>query len=406
MTHTLYTRILRARTSLHLPTNASLSRSSPHALLPSAAAPPTNIYPSRRISFLPPHHHLRNAIQFLRSTLTRYDMGKAKSGGGYYAVQKGRQKGVFRSWSECEAVTKGFAGAVFKKFDSEGAAKQFVDGDGYGASAISSTSESTASGSKASSASARSFHPYAPSKHKKLSHDHTKPPLPPSSSRRSNPVFASSSSSSSTTTDARKTIVYCDGSSIGNGTASARAGWGVFFEEPSLHHLNESRRLPGNPQTNNRAELMALIRAIQLCPDDGRQLVVLSDSRYSMDAVNKWLPNWRKRGFKTVEGKDVQNRDLIEQLDRELQKKVPEPKLEYVKGHAGIDGNEIVDRMAKYGASLEVVEEAVGEKSEQKDRKGQKEEGSAQGEDGKSMMGFTINVSVSPTKEQASMGWR
>lgn len=406
MTHPLFTRIARARarTSLHLPTNASTSRSSPHALLSSAAAPPTNIYPSRRrISFLPPHHHLRNTIEWLRSTIAQYDMGKAKSGGGYYAVQKGRQQGVFRSWSECEAVTKGFAGAVYKKFDSEGAAKQFVNGDGYGASALSSTSGSTASGSKASSASARSFHPYAPSKHKKPSHNHTKPPLPP----RSNPVFPSSS----TTTDVRKTIVYCDGSSIGNGTSSARAGWGVFFEDPSLHHLSESRRLPGTPQTNNRAELMALIRAIQLCPDDGRQLVIFSDSKYSMDAVNKWLPNWRNRGFKTVEGKDVQNRDLIEELDRELMRRVPEPKLEYVKGHAGIDGNEIVDRMAKYGASLEAVEEAeasekvAGERKGQEEKNGQ-EKGRAVKEDEKSMMGFTINVSIRPTKEQASMGWR
>ncbi|KAJ9476310.1 Ribonuclease H [Pseudozyma hubeiensis] len=406
MTHTLFTRIVRARaSSLHRPTNASTSRSSPHALLSSAAAPPTNIYPSRLSSFLPPHYHLRNVIEYLQSTIARYDMGKAKSGGGYYAVQKGRQQGVFRSWSECEAVTKGFAGAVFKKFDSEGAAKQFVNGDGYGASASSSTSGSTASGSKASSSSARSFHPYAPSKHKKPSHHHTKPPLPP----RSNPIFPSTSST--TTTDVRKTIVYCDGSSIGNGTSSARAGWGVFFEDPSLHHLNESRRLPGLPQTNNRAELMALIRAIQLCPDDGRQLVVLSDSRYSMDAVNKWLPNWRNRGFKTVEGKDVQNRDLIEELDRELMRRVPQPKLEYVKGHAGIDGNEIVDRMAKYGASLEVVEEAAASEKVMEERKGLeekngKEEGRAVKEDEKSMMGFTINVSISPTKERASMGWR
>ena len=130
-----------------------------------------------------------------------------------------------------------------------------------------------------------------------------------------------------------------------------------------------------------------------------------------MDAVHKWLPNWRNRGFKTVEGKDVQNRDLIEQLDREMQRRVPEPKLDYVKGHAGIDGNEIVDRMAKYGASLEVVEEAAASEKVMEERKGLeekngKEEGRAMNEDEKGMMGFTINVSISPTKEQASMGWR
>ncbi len=65
-------------------------------------------------------------------------------------------------------------------------------------------------------------------------------------------------------------------------------------KDPELHHLNESRRFARHTKTNNRAELMAMIRAIQLCPDDGRQLAIQTDSQYSKDCVEKWLPIGRK----------------------------------------------------------------------------------------------------------------
>lgn len=83
-------------------------------------------------------------------------MGKA-SKGGYYAVQKGRKQGIYRTWAECEAATKGFAGAVFKKFDSQDAAQAFVQADGYGASSSASTSTSSSS---VAGTSRPSYHPY------------------------------------------------------------------------------------------------------------------------------------------------------------------------------------------------------------------------------------------------------
>ena len=306
-------------------------------------------------------------------------MGKANKGGAYYAVQKGRQQGIYSTWAECEAATKGYAGAVYKKFTTQDAAQQFVRGNGYGPSPSSSSGGAASSAQKndsyrsSSSSSSntgyatanpsRSFHPYAEQssgKKNKSKANHAPAPapakgkVPASGSHSSGPLFnvMPSAVKSAGSAGGRKTVAYCDGSSIGNGKHSARAGWGVFFEDPELHHLNESRRLPGETQTNNRAELMAIIRACQLCPNDGRELVIMSDSKYSMDAVTKWLPNWKKNNFKTSTGTDVQNQDLIQQLDHEISSRLPRPKLEYVKGHAGIDGNEIVDRMAKYGASL------------------------------------------------------
>ncbi|SJX62334.1 related to Ribonuclease H [Sporisorium reilianum f. sp. reilianum] len=330
--------------------------------------------------------------------------------GGYYAVQKGRQQGIFRTWAECEAATKGFAGAVFKKFDTQDAAQAFVKGNGYGGS--SSSSSASGSTSAASDNCRPSYHPYATTSSSKASakrgDKYASAPASVLGKRASHAEHASAkrlhvnspfppapSSSTSASGSQRKSVVYCDGSSIGNGKSNARAGWGVFFEDPDLHHLNESRRLPGAAQTNNRAELMAIIRAIQLCPDDGRQLLILSDSRYSMDAVTKWLPGWRARGFKTATGADVQNQDLIMMLDDAMEKRVPRPTLEYVKAHSGIDGNEIVDRMAKYGASLPL------EDSRDLATRSTAPESHVKHVD---LAGITINVSVTPAKTSAQMG--
>lgn len=316
------------------PRSARSARTSPHL---TASNPTTRIitalYKNSHSSLAssPTSNHIDfYAHQFEAATSTSVyepsDMGKASKSGGYYAVQKGRQQGIYKTWAECEAATKGFAGAVFKKFPTEATATEFVKGDGY------------AGASRGGGGHGQ---------------DSRSPTTESYTVRTPQPIYnVMSSVSNPSASGKHKSVAYCDGSSIGNGKTHARAGWGVFFDDASLHHLNESRRLPGPLQTNNRAELMAIIRAIQLCPNDGRELVIMSDSRYSMDAVTKWLPGWKKRGWTTSTGGEVQNRDLIEELERELGQRYPHPKLEYVKGHAGIDGNEIVDRMAKYGASL------------------------------------------------------
>lgn len=54
-------------------------------------------------------------------------------------------------------------------------------------------------------------------------------------------------------------------------------------------------------------------------------------------------------------GKEVQNRDLIRRLDRELKSRSIPPTLKYVKGHAGIHGNEMADRLAVNGSLQDFV---------------------------------------------------
>ncbi|SJX62336.1 related to Ribonuclease H [Sporisorium reilianum f. sp. reilianum] len=140
-------------------------------------------------------------------------------------------------------------------------------------------------------------------------------------------------------------FVYCDGSCLGNGKPWARAGYAAYFPDPRLRDRNVAARLQGL-QTNNRAELMALIRAVQQAPKDGRQVVIFSDSEYAINCVGKWLGKWRSNGWKTAKGKPVANRDLV-RLDRALDDHDIPPILEHVKGHAGHYGNEVADQMAK-----------------------------------------------------------
>jgi ribonuclease HI len=145
------------------------------------------------------------------------------------------------------------------------------------------------------------------------------------------------------------TIIYTDGACTSNGKKGARAGVGVWFG-PN-HPYNVSERLPGERQTNQRAELTALKRALNMCPMN-RNAHIFSDSHYAIKCVTEWFPNWEKRGWKNSQGKPVENRDIVEEIlelirDRESCK--GKTKFEWVKGHSGDAGNEAADSLAVKG---------------------------------------------------------
>ena len=72
-------------------------------------------------------------------------------------------------------------------------------------------------------------------------------------------------------------------------------------------------------------------------------LTIKTDSKYLIDGLAKWMPNWKKRGWKTASGKPVLNQDLWKALD---DPQLPQIKLEYVKGHSGERDNDRVDEIA------------------------------------------------------------
>ena len=117
------------------------------------------------------------------------------------------------------------------------------------------------------------------------------------------------------------------------------------------HIRNLAEPLLGK-QTNNRAELTALKRALSIAPMN-RTVCIHTDSQYSIDCVTKWFPGWEKRGWKNAQGKDVENKDVIQEIlniidDRHRCRS--KTTFEKVKGHAGFPENEEADRLAVAGA--------------------------------------------------------
>lgn len=110
-------------------------------------------------------------------------------------------------------------------------------------------------------------------------------------------------------------MVFTDGACSGNNKmdkSKAKAGYGVFFGDDDSRNISE--KLIGE-QTNNRAELKALLEAIKICTDD---YTIYTDSNYSINCVTKWYKGWKKNGWKTSKGDDVKNRDLIEEIVNQL----------------------------------------------------------------------------------------
>jgi len=138
-----------------------------------------------------------------------------------------------------------------------------------------------------------------------------------------------------------KTIeIYTDGACRGN---PGPGGWGVLLLAGS-----RTKTMHGGEHetTNNRMELTAAIEALNALK--GRRKVVLhTDSKYVMDGINEWMPNWKKRGWKTAARKPVKNKDLWQALDEAAARHDIEWK--WVKGHDGIEGNEIADALANRG---------------------------------------------------------
>ena len=136
--------------------------------------------------------------------------------------------------------------------------------------------------------------------------------------------------------------MYTDGACSGN---PGPGGWGVL-----LRHKDIEKELSGGASetTNNRMELTAVIEGLKALkkPCD---ITLYTDSKYVMEGVTKWLPNWKRNGWKTSNKKGaVKNQELWEELDKLLP--LHEIQWIWVKGHAGHAENERVDTLARQQA--------------------------------------------------------
>lgn len=135
-------------------------------------------------------------------------------------------------------------------------------------------------------------------------------------------------------------IAYTDGACKGN---PGPGGWGVV-----LTCAERTRELCGGvpATTNNRMELTAVIEALAALKR-ACTVTIVTDSQYVMRGVTEWMPAWKRRAWRTADGKPVKNRDLWERLDAELGGH--RVHWEWVRGHAGHPGNTRADLLANQG---------------------------------------------------------
>jgi ribonuclease HI len=136
-------------------------------------------------------------------------------------------------------------------------------------------------------------------------------------------------------------VFYTDGSCVGARNARS-AGWAVVEAVDRAPASSRSGRVPG-AQTNNRAELCAILEALKLAA--GQRCIIRTDSRYAIDCLTKFMPAWQRNGWRTVKGEPVKNQDLLQDLDL-ARKAVAEVQLQHVAGHSGCPLNDAADRLA------------------------------------------------------------
>ena len=137
-------------------------------------------------------------------------------------------------------------------------------------------------------------------------------------------------------------VIYTDGACSGN---PGPGGWGVLMQFGS----NEKELFGGEEETtNNRMELMAAIKALEAVkPGYKGSITLWTDSTYVLKGITEWIHSWKKRGWKKSDKKPVLNADLWQELD-DLNK-ARDVTWKWVKGHAGDEGNERADELARRG---------------------------------------------------------
>lgn len=135
-------------------------------------------------------------------------------------------------------------------------------------------------------------------------------------------------------------IAAADGSALGN---PGPAGWAWYIDDD---HWASGGWAHG---TNNMGELKAVLDLFEATASRPEaKLCVYCDSQYVINSLTKWMPGWKKKGWKKSDGKPVLNRDLLEALDQALTGRDYE--FIWVKGHAGHELNEKADSLANGAA--------------------------------------------------------
>lgn len=131
--------------------------------------------------------------------------------------------------------------------------------------------------------------------------------------------------------------VFTDGACRGN---PGPGGWGAVL----LSGKYRKELYGGEPETtNNRMELTAAIKALEILKRPSK-VELYTDSEYLRRGITEWLPNWKRRDWKTANKKTVKNVDLWKRLEELAGRH--QVQWHWVKGHSGNEGNEQADKLA------------------------------------------------------------
>ena len=139
--------------------------------------------------------------------------------------------------------------------------------------------------------------------------------------------------------------IYCDGACSGN-PGNAGSGLAIYSNKKNPVLLYGAYEEVG---TNNIAELNALHQALIIAKQTSSDNIIsiFSDSKYAIECITTWAFSWKANGW-SKKGGEIKNLELIKETHNLFLKLKDKIEINHVKGHAGVEGNELADRMAVY----------------------------------------------------------
>lgn len=241
----------------------------------------------------------------------------------FYVIWKGEKTGIFTTWPEVQKLTAGRSDAQYMGFESKSDAEKAFASTYTKALMQRSLSKKGATSS-------------APTTNRTNT----------SSSR------AKASKTASVSTNSKSDVeIYCDGACSPN---PGKSGTGLaVYEQGKVTSLYYGLYQANG--TNNTAELNGMLSAFQIAQHfiekgqaagETKSICILSDSKYSIDAITKWAKGWKAKGWTRGKGEEVKNLELMKQCYAHYSAIQNKISIRHVKGHANIEGNELSDRMA------------------------------------------------------------
>jgi len=234
----------------------------------------------------------------------------------HYVIWKGKQTGVFDTWSTVQSLVSGLNDAQYMGFPSKHEA-EIAFKESYTKALM---KRSLAKGNVEGSKPKTSFN-------------------------------TPSAKSTPSTKNTKKTLnfanynIYCDGACSPNPGKSG-SGIAIYKEEKIIELWYGLHEKQG---TNNTAELYALHEALKFAStyiNQDSSVQILSDSKYSIDCITKWAKGWKNKGWTRGKGEEIKNLEVIKNSFSLYEKIKENVTISHVKGHANIEGNELSDRMA------------------------------------------------------------